>query len=43
MQEGKRSCEPREKPAEASTDWKPNAHAALGPEIEPRLSGAQKT
>ncbi len=33
---------PGEKPAEASLDWKPNEHTALGPGIEPGLSGPQR-
>ena len=32
---------PREKPAEAGLDWKPNGHTAPGPGIEPGLSGPQ--
>ncbi len=32
---------PREKPAEASIDWKPVAHTVPGPGIEPGLTGAQ--
>ena len=40
MQEENRSTQ-RKKPAEASLDWKPNGHTALGPGIEPGLSGPQ--
>ncbi len=31
----------REKPVEASLDWKPNGHTAPGPRIEPGLSGSR--
>ena len=37
----RKTKEPREKPAEASMDWKPNECTALGLWIESRLSGAQ--
>ena len=30
-----------EKPAETTLDWKPDGHTALGPRIEPGLSGPQ--
>ena len=40
MQEENRSA--GRKPAEASLDWKPNGHTALGPGIEPGLSGPQR-
>ena len=40
MQEENRST--RRKPTEASLDWKPYGHTALGPGIEPGLSGTQR-
>ena len=37
----RKTGEPGEKPAEASMDWKPNAHKAPGPGLEPGTSVVQ--